>query len=222
MEEMMFDRIPGLESLLKNKNFSQLPEQEKSLVLQYMSQPEYEALRLTTREAGKLFLTEASAIQLDPGMKQILLAKFGTVKEEGRNSHIYPRLFLTRIPLYQVGIAAVLLIALFLFIGEYTFFHRNTEIQYVDKPDTIFITKTVAMAALDTARQLQEPGTGHGLRMETASTVTGDTDYSVVPMENYADIVRNAEHLLNMNRKSRKGCSAVDDSLLMKLLVTVN
>lgn len=66
MDDLRFEKIPGLENLLNSKDFDQLDAGEKAIVLKHMDEAEYQSLRMVSRESASLFAAEASHIQPDP------------------------------------------------------------------------------------------------------------------------------------------------------------
>jgi hypothetical protein len=127
-----------------------------------------------------------------------------------------------KIPAYQAGIAAVLLICLALYLGS-AWSKKREKIQYVDRTDTVFIEKLIPQSSHDEIAQVsmnpaklsrqQIVGIPRGGRKLSCKSDLPDT---------YSAQLRNVEQLVNMNRRAKQGRNAVDDSLLMKLLVTVN
>jgi hypothetical protein len=221
MDEMMFDKMPGFDKLLKSKDFDDLSESEKSLVMQFMSREEYEALRIPIHNAYRVFSKESENIIPDPRIRQQLLDKFGSMKRPGANPSLIRKVFTYRIPVYQAGIAAVMLLCIAIYFGRVRSGITESSGLAI-KTDTIFIEKLVEKPGQDAIAQVSVPPAKKPGSHLLGKLQTSKIRQNYALPERYASQVRNMEKLVSMNRNAKKGRNAEDDSLLMKLLVTVN
>jgi hypothetical protein len=76
MDESLFDKITGLDELLKSKDFEELSDAEKSLILPFMSQEEYGDMRMTVLKASSLFADDLNFIAPDPEIRRQILERF--------------------------------------------------------------------------------------------------------------------------------------------------
>jgi hypothetical protein len=221
MDESIFDKVPGLDELIQYKDFDELSDSEKALVMQFMSIEEYDDLRIPIRKASALFADEMSSVSPDPEIRRQILDRFSqdlkiTEKRDWKGVFYY------KIPLYQAGLAAMMLICLALYLGS-AWSKKGEKMQYVTKLDTVFVEKLVPQTDLKEIAQVSAvpvKRSGHG--MVGISKTAGKIDFHRDLPDTYSVQLRNVEQLVNMNRRAKLGRNAVDDSLLMKLLVSVN
>jgi hypothetical protein len=222
MDEMIFDKIPGWDNLLKEKAFAELSPSEKKRVLQFMSEEEYGELRLPLLNATNVFMAESHQIKPDPDFRQQLMDRFAGKQQKKSKVSAFLHILTYRIPAYQVGIAALFLVFIALYINRKDSKRNNTG-NSISKIDTVYILKDQSTATL--ARNTQEPIVSSLISRNPVKSSfpasKSQISASAIP-DRYSEQLMNMNRLVGMSHKTKKGNNALDDSLLMKLLVTVN
>jgi hypothetical protein len=137
--------------MLEQKTFESLSRDEKELVLQYISEEEYNRFRETVMKTQHSMRNSEPLVAPDPSVKSRLMQTF-TSDEKSPPANVpgnFSRFLNYRIPLYQAGLAASVL----LFFMVYLFLQNSrmpgqvvvADTVYVDKPilkkDTVWVEK---------------------------------------------------------------------------------
>jgi hypothetical protein len=153
MEENIFDALPGFDRMLEQKTFEELSDRERNLVLQFITEEDYTLFResVVISQKRRSNGDPATTITPDPSVKNRLMQTFRP--DENSPSPTVPgtlsRFLSYRIPLYQAGLAASVLLFLvfYLFLQNYRMPVRVAvaDTVYVDKPvllkDTVWLEK---------------------------------------------------------------------------------
>lgn len=136
MQKDIFQIIANFDQLLENKTFDELDISEKEMVLQHITPEEYEQYR------NAFFMLKAE-IKLrnklipDTDMKASLMQAFDQ-KYSPKADNVFMRMINYKMPVYQIGIAAALILA-FVWFGKIP----AEKIKYVNTRDTVYIEKPV-------------------------------------------------------------------------------
>jgi hypothetical protein len=153
MEENIFDAMPGFDRLLEQKPFEALSIREREQVLQFISAEDYNRFRecVLIAQSGKP--RRESLIAPDPSVKSRLLQTFVSDDKPPAKSTApsFPGFLNYRIPVYQAGIAASVLLFLvfYLLLQNYRMPVRMAvaDTVYVDRPvllkDTVWLEKSL-------------------------------------------------------------------------------
>jgi len=134
MNEEIFD-LEGLEALLEAKAYGELTEKERALVAQHIaSESEYNDLRDTLKNVKKTFHEEKTALRPKVDMKESLLKKFEDVHGKG-NTDAPVKKF--HIPVFYryAGVAAMLILGLFLVVNQYNSKPKKYDPLAMQKPE---------------------------------------------------------------------------------------
>lgn len=135
MQKDIFQLIADFDQLLETKTFDELSISEKEKVLQHISPEDYEQYR----QSFFMLKTGIKQQQLKPDLlrKKALMQAFDQ-KHSHKSDTFIMRFVNYKIPLYQTGIAAALILA---FVW---FFNNPAEkIKYVNTTDTVYVEKPV-------------------------------------------------------------------------------
>ncbi len=217
MEENIFDALPGFDRMLEQKNFEALSGHEKELVLQFITEEEYNRFRevILVSQQGKL--SGKPLLTPDPSVKNRLMQTPGPAEKAQHTSLHGPlsRFLNYSIPLYQAGIAVsvLLFLSFYLLLQNYRMPGQVTiaDTVYVDKPvlkkDTVWLQK----------QEVDKPGK---LQAEKQPHKTGNTKAFQSLPENqlYASQMHDAMSRMSIISGLGKDKSVNHDAGLLKLL----
>lgn len=132
------------EKLLLNKSYKQLTDEEKKSVASNFSiEDDYSLMRQTLLNARTSLQMEKSKLIPHPPTHSKLIAALRDKKQT--NGLVFlQNIFSYKIPIYQLGIAAMLAVALFYFFSNKTNEIQNIPSQnLIVKTDTVFIYKEI-------------------------------------------------------------------------------
>lgn len=211
MEANIFDAIPGFDRLLEQKTFEALTCRERGQVLQYISEEEYNRFRQSVLVAQHGTLRRKSPLAPDPSVKSRLMQRSGTA--EGFLSRILGY----RIPAYQAGLAASVL----LFLVFYLLVQNDPVPAVIAVADTVYVDRPVLLK--DTV-WLEK---SRGKRPESAKAGhpphnTGDIHFTQSMPENklYASQMQEALGRMEVISGLDKDKSVNHDARLMNLVET--
>ena len=151
MEENIFNALPCFDRILEQKNFEALSGHEKELVLQFITEDEYNRFREAVLVSKQGKLSREPSLTPDPSVKRRLIQTFGP-GEKSPPATIpgsLSRFLNYSIPLYQVGLAAsvILFFMFYLLLQNYSMPGQVAvaDTVYVDRPvlqkDTVWLGK---------------------------------------------------------------------------------
>jgi hypothetical protein len=226
MNEKIFEKLPDFDKLLEKKSFKELSDSEKIIILEYLTEEEYENYREIILESREMFRSELTTLKPEPEMKGILLAQFKTKKppQKSRALSLLTAMLNYRLPVYKLGFAVSIVFIFILFFRPGVFKDTN----YITKIDTLFIEKEIKVSVPDTqANQIITASTReHNTeKPDYVNSIEEKSDYETEQnKENIAfniDILNNSLNNIEAARRMRSGRSINDDSLVLKYLVTV-
>jgi len=151
MEENIFGALPGFDRLLGQKTFEELSSRERDLVLQFITEEDYALFRESVLVARQWRSRGELPVIPDPAVKNSLMQTFRPVEKSPPATvpGTLSRFFSYRIPLYQAGLAAsvLLFLVLYLFLQSYRMpvMLAVADTVYVDRPvrlrDTVWLEK---------------------------------------------------------------------------------
>lgn len=181
MEEMEI----RINELMLEKDIEALRPAEQEMVLAHMSEAEYSARRAVLLESQAMFAADAAHIVPDPN----LLFSLREAQRRSTNKRgVLAALLLYRIPAYQVGLAAVLL--LFFWFGlrstpEPTPTPTVAEVIYQSVHDTIEVVKEVVVEVpverIVTVVQYKEPPLLAAVALSSDAMQNGITPPAAAP-----------------------------------------
>lgn len=135
MQKDIFQQIPDFDQWLENKSFDELNISEKEMILQHLTPEAYEEYR------NAFFMLKSGLKQQnlkpDERRKTALMHAFDQKYNKKSDSRIM-QIINYKIPLYQTGIAAALILAFVLFFNN-----PSEKIKYVNTTDTIYVEKPI-------------------------------------------------------------------------------
>lgn len=131
-----------LEALIHQKNFDELSEAEKAIVLDEMSRDEYIAWRNIILEGKEILDERTSNIEPHPDIQKNLQAALILKKEEKKKPFII-QMFNHKLPVYQLIAASVVFVIIIFHLQSRENSNETASIEYVYKTDTIFVEKTI-------------------------------------------------------------------------------
>ncbi len=136
MQKDIFQLIPDFDQLLENKTFDELSISEKAAVMQCITPEEYEQYR-NAFVMLKTEIKQKHRIKPDDNLRHLLLTAFDN-KYSYKTDSYFKRIVTYKLPVYQVGIAAALIIAFVWFFNS-----PAEKINYVNTCDTVYVEKPV-------------------------------------------------------------------------------
>lgn len=210
MNDINFEKI---EYLLQIKEFEELTQAEKEMVLVQISETDYSAMRELYKHVKA---THQENIVPPHSLKEDLDKALAA----RRPNPIYVR---TQLPLYQVAAVALL----FLVVGLSINYTRETpirvvtntirEVKYINRP-----VKQIKYIVIP-AKYAQKPQPSEKAKPQT-STNNNQISYPEITDETNPEILRKQEIVLNNIQQAlneKNGVSVGEDSLLQKMLVTI-
>lgn len=135
MQEDIFQQIPDFDQWLENKSFDELSISEKEMLLQHLTPEAYEEYR------NAFFLLKSGIkkqdLKPDERRKTALMHAFDQ-KYNKKSDSRFMQIINYKIPLYQTGIAAALILAFVWFFNN-----PSEKIKYVNTTDTVYVEKPV-------------------------------------------------------------------------------
>ncbi len=210
MQKDIFQQIPNFDQLLENKTFDELSISEKEMVLQHITPEDYEQYR----SAFFKLKSEIKQQQLKPDLlrKKALMQAFDQKYNQKSDTFIM-RFVNYKIPLYQTGIAATLILV---FVW---FFHNPVEkIKYVNTTDTVYVEKPVYTEVVKKPELIKEVKPEQKTAVKQASKKTLPTEKPNYYKENLANnILSKMQSVHEMKRGNNIG----KDSVLLAWIMPV-
>jgi hypothetical protein len=144
--ENEFDPIAEqLQELIQQKSFEALTPAERDFVLEQTSEEDYRVRRAVIENSEELFDEERPLLVPNPAIKARVKEQIKSEEEEERRVPLVVALFSYKIPAYQAGIAAIILLGLLIYRPEIKEAGKTTkgETVYVDRIDTLYVEKEV-------------------------------------------------------------------------------
>ena len=144
MQKDIFQTIPDFDKLLENQAFDELNLTDKEKILQCMTAEEYDLYRDSFFMLKKE-IKSVQSIHTDTDVKKFLIKAFN--KKYGKKkltSGLLSTVLNYKLPVYQTGLAAALILAFFWF-GNQT----ADKIKYVNTIDTVYVEKPVVALKSD-------------------------------------------------------------------------
>jgi hypothetical protein len=143
MEENIFDAIPGFDRLLEQKSFEALTGREREQVLQYISPEDYSRFRQAILVAQHERLKDELPIVPDPSVKSRLMQRSGAGERPPFRfiPPTFSRILGYRIPAYQAGLAASVL----LFLVFYLLLQKAPVPARLAIADTVYVDRPVLL-----------------------------------------------------------------------------
>ena len=217
MEENIFEALPGFDRMLEQKTFDKLSSQEKELVLQFISEEEYNRFREAVRLSQPAKLNSKPLIAPDPLVKIRLMQTFSPAEKSHPASvpEKFSRFLNYRIPIYQVGLAA----SVFLFFVFYVFLHNYRTPGQAAVADTVYVDKPILQK--DTV-WLEKPEVNKPQKLQTAKhypkTRNNRTPHSLPENPFYTSQMQDAMSRMSVIAGLGKDKSVNHDAGLMKLV----
>ncbi|MEI6455672.1 MAG: hypothetical protein WCO93_05235 [bacterium] len=220
MEENIFDALPGFDRLLRQKSFDELSGTERDLVLRFITEADYtrfrESVMVASNRRGSG--SPAATITPDPSVKNRLMQTFR--QDENSVPDTAPgtllRFLSYRIPLYQAGLAASVL----LFLVFYLFLQNYRMTGQVAVADTVYIDKPVLMK--DTVwlekPEAKTPGSARADHHHPGSVSSTPAGQSVPDNPLYARQMQDAMSRMSVISGLGRDKSVTHDAGLMKLV----
>jgi hypothetical protein len=221
MEDIFFDKIPGLQKLLETKSFSELTGKEKEEVLRNMRQDEYDACHEVIIKSKIHFANEQKEMVPHPEILRNLLKKMES--RRSKQNHVLmmlQNLFTFRMPVYQPALVFAVFAVLFFVLNN-----RNHEtIRYLAMTDTVYIEKKTLEILPPENQPIHFVTAPAVYSLKTTSnkhshSALGTDTRAHSPNDQY---VKNAYQKIQLAALLKRGHPASDDSALLKFLVAAN
>ena len=209
MEDLFFNKFPGLEKLLETRSFSELTGSEKEEVLSYMSQEMYDAYHEVILESKSQFSHEQKSFLPDPAIRMRLMERMESRRSPGNGpADLLQKFFTFRIPLYQPAFALAFLAMLFFILPD----RSHETVRYLARTDTIYLEKALPAVHPQQNQSVHTVNTPFAVNRKTKQPTHSHHDH----------YVENAYQKIQLSSLFKRGRSASDDSALMKFLVAAN
>ncbi len=219
MEQNIFDALPGFDRMLEQKSFEELSSQEQALVLQFITAEDYTLFRKSVLAAQQRKSAGDLPITPDPAIKNRLMQTFRSVDmaQSASVPRTLSRFFSYRIPLYQAGLAAsvLLFLVLYLFLQGYRMTGQMAvaDTVYVDRP--VRLMDTVWLEKPEVNKPGMVPAENHHPETRSAAAIQPLPENPL-----YASQMQDAMNRMSVISGLGKDRSVDHDSGLMKLVLT--
>lgn len=134
-------------SLIDQKPFDELNYPEKELVLNFISEEEYDLQREILQKSKQLFKTESQYLAPNPEIKSKLQDALKNKQKPGGIATLFQKIFTYQIPSYQVAMGMVVVILTLFWWGdsEETRAIVQEKIVYQTSIDTLRLTDTITV-----------------------------------------------------------------------------
>jgi hypothetical protein len=168
-----------IDELVVAKNFKQLTNEEKALVLNYITAEEYKLRREVVMQATETLEQEAHFLSPDPQIKASLMDALNARKTSWTLDDIFDKIFGTKIPAYQAAFGVAVLVVAFTWHNASTAPQIITEERIVYQPtiDTVYLTEEIPVETIRIVERIVKVYPKEEKKIENNFVVDSNVDF---------------------------------------------